>query len=186
MADQDLLDIVDDNDNVVGQATRKEIHEKGLQHREIHVWLVTPKREVIFQKRGPNKDTYPNLLDATVGGHVDAGKSRIETALQELEEETGLVRTADDLQFVNQDHSISHDPVTGAINNRIQSRYVLIYTGSIDDLRIEEGKASGFEAWPIDRLHHLSPEERSHFIPGALREERLKLYEQMADMVIAS
>ena len=69
----EYLNIVDDNDNIIGQKTREEIHQQGLLHQEIHVYFITPNKEIIFQHRAEDKDTYPDLLSATVGGHVDIG-----------------------------------------------------------------------------------------------------------------
>ena len=71
MADSRKLNIVDENDQIIGEDTRENIHRKGLLHREIHVWFYTPKSEIVFQHRAKNKDTFPDLLDATVGGHVE-------------------------------------------------------------------------------------------------------------------
>ena len=59
------------------------MHKKGLLHPEIHVWFYTPDKEIIFQHRAKNKDTYPDLLDATVGGHVDIGEYVDKAALRE-------------------------------------------------------------------------------------------------------
>jgi len=47
--------------------------KKGCFIEKIHVWFVTPDGEIIFQRRAKDKDTYPDLLDATVGGHVEPG-----------------------------------------------------------------------------------------------------------------
>ena len=43
-----MLEIVDENDQVIGIQSRKEIHEKGLLHREIHVLFITPEKDIIF------------------------------------------------------------------------------------------------------------------------------------------
>ena len=50
-----LLEIVDDGDAVIGVRSREEIHTLGLRHREVHVWLVTPDNDIIFQRRSPTK-----------------------------------------------------------------------------------------------------------------------------------
>ncbi|HZJ41249.1 MAG TPA: hypothetical protein VFD16_03225, partial [Candidatus Saccharimonadales bacterium] len=68
-----LLNIVDANDNIIGERERAEIHRLGLLHREIHVYFLTPDKKFIFQHRAKDKDSYPDLLDATVGGHVEIG-----------------------------------------------------------------------------------------------------------------
>lgn len=83
---ENILDIVDENDQIIGQATRDKIHRQGLLHREIHVYFITPQQEIIFQHRAKDKETFPDLLDATVGGHVEIGDSYELTAIKETEE----------------------------------------------------------------------------------------------------
>ena len=36
------LEIVNETDEVIGLDKRLKIHQKGLLHREIHVWFITP------------------------------------------------------------------------------------------------------------------------------------------------
>ena len=86
----EMLEVIEENDNVVGLETRVKIHQDGLLHREIHIWFLTPKAEIIFQHRAKDKDTYPDKLDATVGGHVEPKMSYEETAVKECKEETGI------------------------------------------------------------------------------------------------
>ncbi len=174
-----LLNIVDENDNVIGEATRREIHEKGLLHREIHVWFVTPKGEIIFQHRAKDKDTYPDLLDATVGGHVEMEDSYEKTAIKEIEEETGIHADTKDLHFIKKFRRRSEDAATGMINNTIRAQYAYVFTGSVGDLRVEEGKALGFEVWPIEQLSNLSQEEKKKFIPLILEPDTLAMLREI-------
>jgi isopentenyldiphosphate isomerase len=160
-----ILDIVDENDRVIGQAARKEIHKKGLLHREIHVWFITPRGEIIFQHRAKDKDTFPDLLDATVGGHVEQGGSYEETALKEMKEETGIDGDLKDL------------------HNTIRAQYAYMFQGDIKDLRIEKGRALGFETWPIDALSHLSLENKRKFIPLILGDDMLSLFKKMKALI---
>jgi isopentenyldiphosphate isomerase len=112
-----LLNIVDENDNVIGEEERKVIHEKGLLHREVHVWFVTPDNQIIFQHRAKNKDTFPNLLDISVGGHVEIGDSYIETVIKEVDEETGVKIKQSDLIFIDKIRRDSKDEITKMSNN---------------------------------------------------------------------
>lgn len=161
-------DVVDENDQIIGAQDREIIHQQGLIHREVHVWFITPQREVIFQKRALNKDTFPGLLDATVGGHVERGQSYEEAALQETEEETGLKLSLEDLIFFNKNRLSLFDEVSSKTNHAISTRYFYIFRGNLDDLQVEVGKAIGFEAWPLEKLRHLNPAESSQFIPVSL------------------
>jgi isopentenyldiphosphate isomerase len=179
MPDGRILNIVDEKDNVTGVATREDIHAKGLLHREMHVWFYNKKGEVFFQMRAKDKDTFPGLLDASVGGHVEIGDSYEKTALKEAEEEAGLKIDPRDLKFITIIRHIAHDEVTGKINNVIRKIYAYEFNGSPSDLKIEEGKATGFEAVKIDSLFTIGDEEKRRFIPNIFEEMNLDIFKKI-------
>lgn len=163
---EEYLDIVDENDNIIGQEDRKKVHQEGLLHREIHVYFITPNKEIIFQHRAKDKDTYPDLLDATVGGHVDSGDNYQKTAVKEIEEETGLKISIDNLIFLNKIRKeASFDKATGRINNVWRENYIYNFNGQLSDLKVEEGKAIGFEFWSMEKIKNISDKEKQRFIP---------------------
>lgn len=174
----EMLEIIEENDNVVGIETREKIHKEGLLHREIHIWFLTPKAEIVFQHRAKDKDTYPDKLDATVGGHVEPKMSYEETAVKECKEETGIDIDLEKLVFLRKMRKKSFDEATGLTNNTIRSQYAYLYDGSISDLEIEDGKAEGFEAWKIDDLSHLSETDKNKFIPLILQQDMLDVFSQ--------
>lgn len=163
-----ILNIVNEDDEIVGQASRTEIHQLGLLHREVNIYFLTPKNEIIFQHRSQNKDTYPNLLDASVGGHVEIGDSYEETAIKEIFEETGLKLEPSNLLPIKKSQKIVNDKITGRINNAINFRFAYIFPGEMADLKIEAGEGQGFESWPLEKLLVLSDAEKSRFIPAVL------------------
>jgi 16S rRNA (adenine1518-N6/adenine1519-N6)-dimethyltransferase len=87
---EEIFDVVDADDQVVGQATRREVHEKNLLHRAVHVFVVNRHGEVLLQKRSRFKDAHPGVWDSSVAGHLDAGESYDSAAVRELEEEMGI------------------------------------------------------------------------------------------------
>lgn len=175
MSDIRKLNIVDETGKVIGEETRVNIHKQGLLHREAHVWFYTPKGEIIFQHREKNKDTYPDLLDSTVGGHVEIGDDYESTALKEMEEETGLRATKDQPVFIKMLRGKTHDQVTGLTNNFIRAIYAYLYDGNFKDLKVEKGEAVGFEAWPKEKILNLSDEDRKSFIPALIEDEVLEV-----------
>ncbi len=179
MADNRKLNIVDEKGNIIGVETRENIHKQGLLHWEVHVWLYTPKGEIIFQHREKDKDTYPDLLDATVGGHVEIGADYENSALQELEEETGIRATKDNLAFIQMVRSKTYDEATGMTNNVIRAIYAYRYDGNVEDLKVEKGKAIGFEVWPFDKIFNITDEDRKRFIPAILEDEILNIFRKM-------
>lgn len=178
MKDNRILEIVNKKGEVIGEELRTTIHRKGLLHKEIHVWLYTPNNEIIFQHRAKNKDTFPDLLDSTAGGHVEKGDNWIDSAIKELREETGVIAKQDDLKFCFEDHTNSIDK-QGMINNSIRRTYGYLYKGKLDELVIEQGKSLGFEAWSLEKLLNLTYSHRQKFIPILYSQKYLYLYKQL-------
>lgn len=88
----ELFDVVNERDEVVGQATRGEVHARGLWHRAVHVFVFDRHGRLFLQKRSLAKDKSPGLWDASCSGHVDAGELYDTAAQRELREELGLER----------------------------------------------------------------------------------------------
>jgi isopentenyldiphosphate isomerase len=173
------LNIVNDNDEIIGVEDRRKIHQEGLLHREINVWFYTPQKELIFQHRAKDKDTYPDLLDATVGGHVEIGDDYITTAVKEVEEETGLKINPEELIFLKKLKFKTFDAVTGRTNYAFNVRYAYLFKGDSQDLKIEEGKAVGFEVWPIDHILNATETEKKKFLPSVFAPEILEIFKDV-------
>jgi isopentenyldiphosphate isomerase len=163
----ELLNIVDENDEIIGVATRTEIHEKGHLHREVSIQFITKNNEIILQHRGKNKDLSPDLLSAAVAGHVVVGDSYEETAIKEIVEETGLMVDGSELIFIHKVNKLSND-ISGKVNHVFQARYLYIYDGDINDLKVEAEESEGFEVWPIDSLLNLNEADKKKFVPSLL------------------
>lgn len=88
---EEFFDVVNERDEVIGRAPRREVHARGLLHRAIHVLVFNARGEVFLQKRSLTKDTAPGLWDSSTSGHVDAGEDYDPCAVRELREEIGLV-----------------------------------------------------------------------------------------------
>ncbi|MBR5875522.1 MAG: ribosomal RNA small subunit methyltransferase A [Akkermansia sp.] len=89
--DDELFDVVDENDRVLHQATRKEVHDQGLIHRAVHILVFSKKtHDCLLQKRSAYKDRHPLVWDSSAAGHLDAGEDYETAAVRELKEELGI------------------------------------------------------------------------------------------------
>jgi len=86
----ELLDVVNDEDIVTAREMRSVVHRLGLQHRGVHVFLVTPRDELLVQQRSHLKDTSPLALDCSVSEHLKAGEGYRDAAVRGLVEELGI------------------------------------------------------------------------------------------------
>jgi len=85
----ELFDVVDLDDRVIGHAPRSEVHARKLLHRAIHVLVHNPDGHLFLHRRSPAKDTFPGCWDSSCSGHVDAGEDYPAAARRELVEELG-------------------------------------------------------------------------------------------------
>lgn len=88
MSDE-YLDVVDENDRVIGRDTRKNVHDHYQIHRGVHVFVVNERGWILVQRRSLLKDYYPGYLDVSVGGQVISGETYEEAGCRELREELG-------------------------------------------------------------------------------------------------
>jgi isopentenyldiphosphate isomerase len=88
---EEIFDVVNERDEVIGQAARGEVHARGLWHRAVHVLVFNARGEVFLQKRSMLKDTAKGKWDSSTSGHLDTGEDYDACAVRELREEIGLV-----------------------------------------------------------------------------------------------
>ena len=86
---EEIFDVVNQADEVIGRQTRREVHRLGLMHRAVHVLVFNSRGQVFLQKRSMSKDRQPGLWDSSASGHVDSGEDYDVCAVRELGEELG-------------------------------------------------------------------------------------------------
>jgi len=86
----ELMDVVDDQDRVVGQATRREVRRRRLLHRFASVLCRDAAGRIYVHRRNDDKDVYPGMYDMTAGGVLAADETYLEAARRELAEELGV------------------------------------------------------------------------------------------------
>lgn len=141
--ENEFFKIFDEERNIIGVASRKDVHELGYWHETFHCWFVTNiegKDYIYFQLRSDTKQDYPNLLDITVAGHLMADETARE-GVREIKEEVGI-----DIPF--------HDLVPlGLINYCVISEnfidkelaHLFLYKSAhnLNDLTIQPDEVSG-------------------------------------------
>ncbi|MFH1770247.1 MAG: NUDIX domain-containing protein [archaeon] len=160
---EEFMDVVNDNDEIIGTFTRKYIESENLLSRSVTILVFNSKNEIFVHKRTKTKKTFPGFFDLAVGGAVQTGEDYEEAAKREIEEELGIKNSK--LKFLFKFKSKS-----GA-NDNFSSVYKCIYNGKIT-LQEEEVEEGYFLS--IDKLKKLIKREKFH--PESI--ETLKRYEK--------
>jgi len=87
---EEIFDVVNERDEVMGRQPRSEVHRLALMHRAVHVLVFNAAGRVFLQKRSLKKDRQPGVWDSSASGHVDSGEEYDACAVRELREEIGL------------------------------------------------------------------------------------------------
>lgn len=87
----EIFDVVNENDVVVGQASRRECNSNPqIIHRSVFVLIFNEEGQILWQKRSMTKDTCPGAWVTSTSGHVSSGDGYTDTAMRETIEELGV------------------------------------------------------------------------------------------------
>ena len=91
--DVEYLDIVDDNNRIIGKESFEKVYENKLGHRIVHVFVFNSRGQLLLQKRAKTKSFCPGYLCTAAAGHVRSGESYEDAGKRELFEELGIKNT---------------------------------------------------------------------------------------------
>ncbi len=126
----ELFDVYRTDGEPTGRVkARAAVHRDGDWHRAVHVWVAGHDDDVgpflLMQRRSLAKDTWPGVLDATVGGHYRAGESLVET-LRETEEEIGVAVAMAELLPLGIRVCANEVPDLGIYDRELQDVFLLL------------------------------------------------------------
>lgn len=78
---------------------RNAVHRDGDLHASTHIWMKSGNK-ILLQRRAWDKESRPGCLDAAAAGHVSSGEEVRDAARREIEEETGIKISSEELAFV--------------------------------------------------------------------------------------
>ena len=137
---EELFDVVDANDVVIGTLPRSQVHARKLLHRAVSIFVLNGRGELLVHKRSATKDEYPLLYTSSASGHVSAGETYDETAPRELREELGLSAP---LRFL---HKFPASPETA-------NEHTVLYEAVTDEPPVPDpGEICGVAWWDINDL----------------------------------
>ena len=143
---QEQFDIVDENNQLLGiQKPRSIVHSKILDwHRATHIWIVNDQGKVLCQQRSLTKDANPGKWQSFFGGHVIAGQTYDQNAVQELKEELGLNIQVSDLTslYIRKSESARH----------FSQVYVMRWNGDASSFQFDKGEVAYIRWFTMSEL----------------------------------
>lgn len=159
----EYIDILNENNKKTGRTCLKtEAHQKGFLHASAHIWIFN--KNIIIQKRAENKDTFPNLWDVSVAGHISAGETPDVSALREVEEEIGLKINKEHLNYLGTSkNKIQHH--TNLIDYELHHIFLCEIQFNINTLKIQKEEVAKIKSTDIESLIHKVTFDSNRFVP---------------------
>jgi isopentenyl-diphosphate delta-isomerase len=149
---EELFDVLDENGNITGiRKTKKEIHERGLWHQSVHIWIYNSKGEILLQKKSKNKDSWSGMWDISVAGHISAGETPEHAVIREAEEELGIKVSLSQLKKLGIRKSERDFNEINFHNKGFDYVYLLKFDGNIKKLKLN-GKE-------VEKVKFFSPKQ---------------------------
>src|ERR1700690_2946876 len=91
MIADEWLDLVDENDEIIGKERRSFVYQNGLSNfRVVNLFILNSKGELWIPRRTTTKRIFPLCLDVSMGGHVESGEDYEAALLREAREELNI------------------------------------------------------------------------------------------------
>jgi isopentenyldiphosphate isomerase len=88
--EQELLDIVNERDEVIGQNIKENKFRKSLISRNVGIFILDDNEKLLITKRSSKKESFPSRYDLATCGNVKADESYEDAAKREVIEELGI------------------------------------------------------------------------------------------------
>jgi len=155
MSGDELVDVVDEQDRVIRQVSRREMRARNLRHRAVYVLVFNSAGQLFVHQRTASKDIYPGYHDVAAGGVLAAGETYDDGARRELAEELGITGVPLRRLFALR-YEDSHTRVIGRV-------YSCTYDGAV---ALQESEIAAGQWMDLDCV--LERAQRAAFCPDGL------------------
>jgi len=161
----EYIELLNKDNQPNGQRILKsEAHQKGLYHASVHIWFYTKDKQVLIQKRHSSKNTFPNLWDVSVAGHISFQEQAIKAAIREVQEEIGLTISENRLRNIGTS-SHRHIHSEALIDHELHHLYIYPLPVELDELKIQQEEVAEIKLIPIDVFRFELKTNQQDYVP---------------------
>ena len=153
---EEMVVLVSENDEVLGQMEKMAAHENGILHRAFSVFLFNDNGEMLLQKRAARKYHSPGQWTNAVCSHPRIQETFLEGAKRRMMEEMGI-----EAEIEEKFHFIYKAEVgNGLLEHELDRVFVGTYNGSF---RLNPDEVEAVRYISMDDLEMEMKEHPEHF-----------------------
>ncbi|MBY0098436.1 NUDIX hydrolase [Mesobacillus maritimus] len=141
--ESERLKIFDNKRNLIGTASREEVHRLGYWHEVFHCWVISSVAGtncIYLQLRSETKKDYPSLFDITAAGHLLADET-VRDGVREIEEEIGVCLNFEELIPIGIfDYCVVRD---NFIDKELANVFLYKTTKNVNDFILQQEEVAG-------------------------------------------
>ncbi|HYE22804.1 MAG TPA: NUDIX hydrolase [Verrucomicrobiae bacterium] len=154
MTQEEIIDIVDEQNNVIGQGSKTEAHQKGLLHRTCLALIIDSSGKWLLVKQSASRQDAGQYV-LPVGGHVRSGEAPDHALKREALEEVGYK----DFKY----KYIGKMIYNRFVLNRHENHYFLYYEIYSDEEPVLNEESVSYRKFDTQELRNLLVTEPSMF-----------------------
>ena len=164
-----FLDVLNKDGMSTGEKASKEyIHNNGLWHKSIHIWIINDKNEVLIQKRHSSKSIRPNEWTCSCAGHIYSEETLGDSISRQIKEELGIDFKSSFI-IKNEKYKQEIKQITKKGNQLINNEFVdvvFLFTDiSNSTINFNDSEISEIEFLPRDNFISKIKNNHNIFIP---------------------
>ena len=131
------IDVIDEDDNVIGLEDRGLCHALGLRHKVVFVFLISPDGKILLQRKRGGINPEMDILNVAVEGHAGASEDVGPCALRKIKEKCSFSPKIGRLKLLasyNRNSPFSLSNPRGINNERRSLFQYLMTTAEMDQL----------------------------------------------------
>lgn len=168
----EYLDIVDQNDQVIGKDLKKNKIPNGFISRVVAMFLIDKDKNFLICQRSDKKTNAAGLYDLAAFGNVQSGEDYQTAAARELKEEMGVDCQ---LQFLDKIYMENHN------DGKVFKIFCGIFLGFIGDKYTPNHEIIKITKMTFNEVESAVADNPSQFCPGFLNDfkavkDKIKLF----------
>jgi isopentenyldiphosphate isomerase len=171
---EEIFEIFDENNNLIGTKPRSVVHKEGLYHRSVNILVFLDSGQLIIQKRSQQKDVCPNKWDLSCAEHLQPGETYLKGALRGLSEELfpSVELKEKDLTRLRSASIFKYqDDIKGIKDFEITECWKLeIHKELLEKMKLQEEEVAEIKLIELDKLKEWKDQNPENFTPWFLNE----------------